>query len=130
MMRRRGMGRAGRPGLVGTVARTAVIAGTATAVSNKVSGHQNARAEEKAQAQEYQQQQYAAPPPQQYAQPPQQYAQPPQQYAPPQPEYTTAPAPPGGDELLDKLQQLGDLKDRGLLTQAEFDAQKARLLGG
>ncbi len=115
-MMRRGFGRAGRPGLVGTMARTAVIAGTATAVSGGVSRHQQAKAEEKAQAQDYQEQQ-AAPPPQQYA-------------PPPQPEYVTPPpAAPAGDDLLDKLQQLGDLKDRGLLTEAEFEAQKARLLG-
>jgi hypothetical protein len=122
-MIRRGFGRVGRPGLVGTMARTAVIAGTATAVSGGVARHQQERAEERAQAEAYQQQQQYGPP-QQY--PPEQ-----QQYAPPaQPEYLAPPpAPPSGDDLLDKLQQLGDLKDRGLLTDAEFQSQKARLLG-
>ena len=56
--------RMGRPGLVGMAARTAVVAGTATAVSGGVSRRQNARAEEKAAQQE---QQYA-PPPQEYVQ--------------------------------------------------------------
>jgi hypothetical protein len=117
-MMRRGFGRAGRPGLIGTVARTAVVAGTATAVSNKVSRHQAERADEKAQAQAYQEQQQYGPPQPQYAPPPQpQYAPPPQ------------PAPSDSDDLLDKLQQLGDLKDRGLLTDAEFQAAKGRLLG-
>jgi hypothetical protein len=114
---RRGFGRVGRPGLVGTMARTAVIAGTATAVSGGVARRQQARAEEKAESQAFEQQQYAAPQ--------QQYAPPPQEYAPP----PASPAPAGADDLLDKLQQLGDLKDRGLLTDAEFQAQKARLLG-
>ena len=54
------MRRVGRPGLVGTVARTAVIAGTATAVSNKVSQKQYNKAEQQAEAQAYQQQQAAA----------------------------------------------------------------------
>jgi Short C-terminal domain len=121
-MIRRGFGRVGRPGLIGTMARTAVIAGTATAVSGGVARHQQERANEKVQSeaweQQQQQQQYAAPPPQ------------PQYAPPPQPEYlATPPAPASGDDLLDKLQQLGDLKDRGLLTDAEFQAQKARLLG-
>jgi hypothetical protein len=109
-MMRRGFRRAGRPGLIGTVARTAVVAGTATAVSNKVSRHQAERADEKAQAQAYQEQQQYGPPQPQYAPPPQ-------------------PAPSDSDDLLDKLQQLGDLKDRGLLTDAEFQAAKGRLLG-
>ena len=43
-MRRRGLGRAGRPSLLGTMARTAVIAGTATAVSGRVAAGQQARA--------------------------------------------------------------------------------------
>jgi hypothetical protein len=64
-MLRRGIGRVGRPGLIGTMARTAVVAGTATAVSGGVARRQAA----------------------------------------------------------------GRPKDQGILTQQEFDAQKARLLG-
>jgi len=97
------------------VARTAVIAGTATAVSNRVSRRQAGRWAEKdqqaADAQGYQDQQ-------QY--PPQQQ----QQYAPP-PE-------PQGDEMdakLSQLKQLGELKSQGVITDAEFDAQKAKILG-
>ncbi|GAA4371887.1 hypothetical protein GCM10023146_21670 [Nocardioides caricicola] len=100
-------------GLVGGMARTAVVAGTATAVSNRVSRRQAGRWA----AQE--QQQYAAQP--QYAPPPQ------QQYAPPPPAPVEDDAP-SGDELIAQLEKLGDLRDKGILTQAEFDAQKAKLL--
>jgi hypothetical protein len=94
------------------MARTAVVAGTATAVSNRVSRRQAGRWADQADAQAYQQQQYAAPPPQ-------------QQYAPPPP----APvADAGGDDLIEQLTKLGALRDQGILTQAEFDAQKAKLL--
>ena len=125
------------PGLIRGVARTAVVAGTATAVSNRVSRRQAGRwagQEEQAAAQ-----QAAYPPPQQY--PPQQYAPPPQQYAPP-PQYAEpAPAPPpppapaaeapAADDMSQKLamlQQLAGLKAQGILTEEEFEAQKAKLL--
>ena len=49
-MLRRGIGRVGRPGLIGTMARTAVVAGTATAVSGGVARRQQARAQESAEA--------------------------------------------------------------------------------
>jgi hypothetical protein len=105
-MRRRGIGRVGRPGVVGTVARTAVIAGTATAVSNKVSQHQAEKAYQQAEAQAYEAQQAAPPPP------------------PP------APAPAGGqDDVVAQIQQLAQLKDQGILTEEEFAAKKAQLLG-
>ncbi|MFE0579628.1 MULTISPECIES: SHOCT domain-containing protein [unclassified Streptomyces] len=100
------------PGLLRGVARTAVVAGTATAVSNRVSRRQAGRWSQ----QEYEQQQAAAPPP-----PPQ-----PAQAAPP-------PPPPPGDDMsskLDQLQKLGELKAQGLLTEEEFAQQKARLLAG
>lgn len=101
-------------GLLRGVARTAVISGTATAVSNRVSRRQANRWEQQAQAEAYQQQQaagYAAPPPQQYAPPP--------------------PAPaPAADDTLEKLTQLGQLKAAGVLTEEEFAAQKAKILGG
>jgi hypothetical protein len=81
------------------VARTAVIAGTATAVSNRVSRRQAERwaAEEQPQEQYYEQ----APPP----------------------------ATPAADPL-EQLKQLGELKAQGVLTEAEFEAQKAKILAG
>jgi hypothetical protein len=105
------------PGLMRGVARTAVVAGTATAVSNRVSRRQAGRWEQQAEAQQYEQQQQQ----QQYAPPPQQYA------APPPP--PAAPAAPSMDDKLEQLKQLGELQAAGVLTQAEFDAQKARILG-
>lgn len=93
-------------GLIRGVARTAVIAGTATHVSNNVSRRQAGRwAEESAQ------QQAQAPPPQAYAPPP------------------AAPADDTGD-MLAQLKELGALKDAGILTEAEFEAQKAKILAG
>jgi putative oligomerization/nucleic acid binding protein len=106
-------------GLVRGMARTAVVAGTATAVSNRVSRRQARRWNE----QEYAEQaQYAQP---QYAQP--QYAQPqpqPQQWSAPAP----APAAADTDDLADQLQQLAQLKQQGVLSEAEFAAAKAKLL--
>jgi Short C-terminal domain len=103
------------PGLIGGIARTAVIAGTATAVSNRVSRRQANRWAQQDQSA------YAEP---QYAQP--QYAQqyPPPQYAPP-----PAPASAGSNDMFEQLRQLGELKDKGILTDEEFAAQKARILG-
>jgi hypothetical protein len=97
------------PGLLRGVARTAVVAGTATAVSNRVSRRQANRWS----AQE--EQQYAAQ---------QQYAQ--QQYAPP-PQPAPAPAAPAPD-MVQQLKDLADLKAQGILTDAEFEAQKAKIL--
>jgi len=109
-------GRVGRPGLIGTAARTAVIAGTASAVSGRVQRRQMSRAQQEAS----EQQQYAA------AQP--QYA-PVQQAAPPPP--PPAPAAPamGTDDMIAQLQRLGELRQQGILTDEEFAAQKAKLLG-
>jgi hypothetical protein len=88
-----------------------VVAGTATAVSNRVSRRQAGR--------------WAAQDEQQYQQ--QQYQQ--QQYAPPPP--APAPAASGGtDDLIEQLDKLGKLRDSGVLTDAEFEAQKAKLLAG
>lgn len=108
------------PGLIRGVARTAVIAGTATSVSNRVSRRQAGRWAAKDQ-QQYEQQQYEQ---QQSAQP--QYAQQPvpQQPAPPQ----EAPSSDMSDKLA-QLQQLGELKTAGVLTDEEFYQQKARILG-
>jgi hypothetical protein len=88
------------PGLLRGVARTAVIAGTASAVSGRVQRRQNNKwAEQEAQ----QQPQEAAPAP--------------------------APAA-GEPSLIDQLKQLGELKEQGILTEDEFAAEKAKLLAG
>ena len=108
-------------GLLRGIARTAAIAGTATAVSNRVSRRQAGRWAAKEQdADQEQQAQYAQP---QYAQPP-----PPPQYA--QPQYAQPPAAPSTDDMLEQLQKLGELKKAGVLTEAEFQAQKAKILAG
>jgi hypothetical protein len=87
------------PGLLRGVARTAVIAGTATHVSNNVSRRQaNKWAEQDAA----------------------QYQEPVQ----------AAPAAPSQDDKLEQLQKLGELKTAGVLTEAEFEAQKAKILAG
>jgi transcription initiation factor TFIID subunit TAF12 len=101
------------PGLLRGVARTAVVAGTATAVSNRVSRRQANRWSQQ-EEQQYQQQQYQQ----------QQYAQPQQYAAPPPP----PPAPAGGDTI-SQLKDLAALKEQGILTEAEFEAQKAKVLG-
>lgn len=108
------MRRMGRPGLVGTMARTAVIAGTATATSNAVSRRQQARAQQQADAAAYQQEQYAPPPQQQQA------------YAPPP--AAAAPAA-AADDLVAQIQQLAELHQQGILSDDEFAAAKQRLLG-
>lgn len=105
-------------GLLRGMARTAVVAGTATAVSNRVSRRQATRWQQQEYDQQAQQQPaYAAPPP---AQPP------PPAPAPPAP----APPPPGEDSLSDQLERLADLRAKGVLTDDEFAAAKARLLEG
>ena len=111
MMRRRGaVGRRG-PGLLGTVAQTAVIAGTATAVSKGVSGSMDQRAAQQQAAQKSQQ-----------AQAQQQQAQ------------ATAPQAASSasntDAMISQLQQLAELQNLGILTPDEFAQQKARILSG
>jgi hypothetical protein len=92
------------------MARTAVVAGTATAVSNRVSRRQARRWSDQ-DAPAYMAQSYSEPPPQQYAEP--------------------APAAPAPTESrIDKLKELGELKAQGVLTDAEFEAEKARILAG
>ena len=129
------------PGLLRGVARTAVVAGTASAVSGRVQRRQADKfAERDAHAaaersQAYQQEMgappaYAPPTPQYGAAPPQVYAQP--QYAPPpQPQYAPEPAAaaPSQADVISQLKQLGELRDAGVLTEDEFAAQKAKLLG-
>jgi len=108
--------RRGRPGLMGTMARTAVIAGTATAVSGSVSRH----GQQKAAAQ---QQSAAA---QQQAMPDQAAAQAAAQVQAQQ--AAAAPPPPSTEDKVTKIKQLGELKDAGLLTEEEFAAEKAKIL--
>ena len=91
------------PGLLRGMARTAVVAGTATAVSNRVSRRQANRWA--------QQGGYAEEPQQQY------------EPAPPAP-----PAAPAADPV-EQLKQLAELKNQGILTDEEFAAQKAKILG-
>ena len=123
------MRRMGRPGLVGTVARTAVIAGTATAVSNKVSQKQYSKSEQAAEAAAFEQQQAAAA---QQAQIDAQVqaalaAQAAQQAA----AAPAAPAPAAAApvDITAELQKLAALKEQGLIDDAEFSAMKAKVLG-
>jgi hypothetical protein len=121
------------PGLIRGVARTAVVAGTATAVSNRVSRRQAGRWADQEDLEAYHAQQ-AAPPPQAYQQPPPQYQQPPPQYqqpAPAAPPPPAAPAAPPADmnEKLAQLQQLAELKNQGILSDYEFEEQKRKILG-
>ena len=89
------------PGLLRGMARTAVVAGTATAVSNRVSRRQASR--------------WSAQEAEQY----------PQEAAPPPPPAAAAPA---GDDRIEKLKELGELKAQGVLSEEEFAAEKARIL--
>lgn len=98
------------PGLVRGMARTAAVVGTATATRNAVNRRQ---ADKNVAA---------------YSHAVQQQAPPPQQYAPPPPaEYYEPPAQQ--DDMITQLERLGALKAQGLLTEEEFAAQKAKLLG-
>jgi hypothetical protein len=106
-------------GLIGGMARTAVVAGTATAVSNRVSRRQAGRWSTQADADAYRAQEQA------YQQPA--YQQP--AYAPPPAPPAPAPPPVDTDAVIEQLQKLGALRDQGILTDAEFAAQKAKLLG-
>ena len=111
--------RMGRPGLVGMAARTAVVAGTATAVSGSVQRHQ----QEKAQNQ-YEQQQYEAQQQQAAMDAAAQQAVAQQQAA-----AAPAAAPGGGTDVVAELQKLAALKEQGILSDDEFAAAKAKLLG-
>jgi len=93
------------PGLIRGVARTAVVAGTATAVSNRVSRRQAERWQGQGGDQ------------------PMEY-----RAAAQQPEAPPA-AVPSQASTLDQLKELGELKQQGVLTDEEFEAQKAKILG-
>ena len=126
MMRRGAVGRRG-PGLLGTMARTAAIAGTATAVSKGVSSSMDQRA---AQQQAAQQQQQQAAFDSGFQQAQAQAAQT-QQQAPVQPVAAQAASPATNtDAVISQLQQLAELQNLGILTPDEFTQQKARILGG
>jgi hypothetical protein len=101
------------PGLLRGVARTAVVAGTATAVSNRVSRRQGNRWAQQGQSEPaYMTPVQSAPPPEAYQQP------------------AAAPAPAGVDydTKLAQLRQLGQLRDSGVLDDAEFEMQKSKIL--
>jgi len=122
-------------GLIRGVARTAVVAGTASTVAGRVQRRQQRKwaSQDAAAAPPDQQQGYADQPPQQQG-----YAdQPPQQQgyaAPPPPPPAPAPAPEaaasGGGDLVAQLQQLEQLHQQGAVNDQEFAAAKAKLLGG
>ena len=125
------------PGLLRGIARTAAVAGTASAVAGRVQRHQARKfadkdAEMYADREEaYQDQmasrgQYPAPPPPAYpaAAPGYQAAPPPAGY-PPAPPPAAAPQP----DMIAQLKELAQLKDQGILTEEEFNTQKARVLG-
>ncbi|PBI88270.1 hypothetical protein BKP42_59980 [Rhodococcus erythropolis] len=95
--------RRGRPGLLGLAARTAVVTGTATAVSDGMATRRQRRAQA-----EYEHAQY-------------EFAQ--------QQAVLPIPVPTASVDLVAELQKLGDLKSQGLLSESEFEAAKARLLG-
>jgi Short C-terminal domain len=97
------------PGLLRGVARTAVVAGTATAVSNRVSRRQAERW----------QRQGSYP-----------YDQAEPAYSQPAPAYAAPPEAPPSPDPVQQLKDLADLKAQGVLTEEEFAAQKARILGG
>ncbi|WP_374009383.1 SHOCT domain-containing protein [Leifsonia sp. LS-T14] len=116
--------RMGRPGLIGMAARTAVVAGTATAVSGSVQRHQQEKAQNQYEQQQYEEQQQQAQMQQMAQQAAAQQAAMQQQAAP-----AAAAAPAGGgDDMMAKLQQLATLHSQGVLTDEEFAAAKAKLL--
>src|SRR3954454_10683664 len=111
--------RRGRPGLLGTVARTAVVAGTATATAGAVNRHQQQKQAEK---QAYADQQVAEQHPDPQPQPV--YQAPPPQDQQPEPQAQQPAAEPAGDDLVGKINQLAALKDSGVLSEEEFTAAK------
>lgn len=120
------MMRRGRPGLIGLAARTAVVAGTATAVNNSMTDRRQQKAQN-----EWEQQQYQAAQQQAQMDAAAQNALAQAQAAAPQPVYQQPPAPAapaGGTDLVGELHKLASLRDSGMLSEAEFAAAKGRLL--
>ena len=108
------------PGLIRGVARTAVIAGTASAVNGRVQRRQAEKfADRDAAIVAERQQAYAA------QQQPQQYVQ----QAPPPPP-PPAPAAASQEDRIAQLERLAGLRDQGILSDEEFAAEKARILNG
>ena len=99
------------PGLIRAAARTAVIAGTATSVSNRVARRQANRWAQ----QDYQNEQ--------------RYSQPAPPAQPAAPAAVPAPAAPPAQDTIEQLKELGALYQQGILTEQEFAAQKAKILG-
>jgi hypothetical protein len=110
----------GRPGLIGLAARTAVVAGTATAVSGGMQRHQQQKANDQYEQQAYeaQQQQAAMDAAAAQAVANAQAAQAP----------AAAPAASAGDDMMAKISQLAQLHAQGILSDEEFAAAKAKLL--
>jgi hypothetical protein len=104
MMRRRG------PGIARGIARTAVVAGTASVVAGQVRHHQDQKWAQQSQEQYAQQQAELAAQQQQYAPPPQA-------------------APAGEPDYAAELEKLAQLKNSGVLTEEEFQAKKKQILG-
>jgi hypothetical protein len=100
-MRRRRIGRPAQPSLVNTAARTAVVVGTASAVSNKAASNQAAKAQAAA----------AAP------------------AAQPVPVPAAQPEAALSDDVYEQLKKLGELREAGILTDDEFQAKKTQILG-
>ena len=126
--------RRGRPGLMGTMARTAVVAGTATVVAGSVSQHSAQKSAQQQQAAAAEQERAAA---QQQAMVDQAASQAAaqtaaqfqaQQAAPTPPVAAAAPPAAAPDDRMAKIKELGEMKSQGLLTDEEFAAEKARIL--
>lgn len=105
-----GLLRPRRAGIVGMAARTAVVAGTATAVSGRVAHRQQTKYQSQSDEQAAAQQQEAA-------------------AAAPAEAPAAAPANGGGDDLVGQIEQLSQLHNAGVLDDAQFEAAKAKLLG-
>jgi hypothetical protein len=99
------------PGLLRGLARTALVAGTATAVSNRVSRRQAGR---------WAAQEAAMAPPPDY---------PPAYSSPPPPPPSAGGGAEGAGDVLAQLKELGELRSQGVLSEAEFEDQKRRILG-
>jgi hypothetical protein len=101
------------PGLLRGIVRTAAVAGTATAVHGRIQRRQDAKfAQQDADTAAQRDEAYA------------------EQTAPPAAQPAAAAPPPNTADRLEQLKSLGELKQSGVLTDAEFEAQKAKILAG
>jgi hypothetical protein len=125
------MGRIGRPGLIGLAARTAIVAGTATATVGALSRHQARKARESYEAEQYENSEQGATA-QQYG-----FTEPAYATEPPRPQpsarvpaQAAEPSPGGGSgDVVDRIKELSDLHAQGALTDDEFTTAKAQVLG-